>query len=200
MSGWQRAGVAALAFGALLGVIVGANWALNTFGVLNVFGVAVPAGVLFAGAAFGIRDVIHEVAGGWLVIVAIAAGTTRSMALSDSAAIPGGVTTIAIASGTAFALSELLDYAVYSPLRRRHWPAAVVASNLGGSIADSLVFLFLAFGSINYAGGQIIGKFAMVALALPAVWWVRRALSVNHVGAASSISHAGWTSGGDDDA
>jgi uncharacterized PurR-regulated membrane protein YhhQ (DUF165 family) len=196
----SRTTIAAIAFASLLAVIVGANWALNTFGVVTVFGVAMPAGVLFAGAAFGIRDVIHETAGGWLVLTAIAAGTALSLILSDSAAIPGGITTIAIASGAAFAVSELLDYAVYSPLRRRHWPAAVVASNLGGSVADSLLFLFLAFGSINYAGGQIVGKFAMVALALPAVWWVRRALPVNNVGATSALSHAGWATGGDDDA
>jgi len=173
--------IAWLSVAALMGVIVGANWALNTFGVVTVFGVAMPAGVLFAGAAFGVRDVIHETAGPKLVLIAIALGTILSWMLSDGASIPGGITTIAIASGMAFALSELFDLCVYSPLRRRNWPAAVIASNAVGSVTDSLLFLMLAFGSIAYAGGQIVGKFVMTALALPAVWMVRRALSVHNV-------------------
>jgi uncharacterized PurR-regulated membrane protein YhhQ (DUF165 family) len=196
-----RKTITVVAFASFVGVIVGANWALNTFGVVTVIGVAMPAGVLFAGAAFGIRDVLHETAGSRTVLAAIAVGTALSAALSDSARIPGGYTTIAIASGAAFAVSELLDLSVYAPLRRRHWPAAVAASNLVGSVTDSLLFLLLAFGSIAYAGGQIVGKFSMVALALPAVWMVRRALSVHNVKPTSAVRNdETGVIGGDDDA
>jgi len=189
------------AFVAMLGVIVGANWALKTFGVVTVLGVAMPAGVFFAGAAFGIRDVLHETSGSRLVLIAIATGTALSALLSDTANIPGGYTSIAIASGAAFAFSELLDLAVYTPMRQRNWPAAVAISNFVGSVVDSLLFLFLAFGSIAYAGGQIAGKFAMVALALPAVWMVRRALSVHNVRPTSAIRNDEiGVIGGDDDA
>jgi len=38
---------------------------------------------------------------------------------------------------------------------------------------DSLVFLYLAFGSLDFLAGQIIGKIWMVLLALPLVAWLR---------------------------
>ena len=39
--------------------------------------------------------------------------------------------------GTAFLLSELADFAVYTPLAERRWLTAVVASNIVGTIVDS---------------------------------------------------------------
>ena len=38
---------------------------------------------------------------------------------------------------------------------------------------DSAVFLWLAFGSLAYLPGQIIGKVAMVALSLPVIAMLR---------------------------
>ena len=73
----------------------------------------------------------------------------------------------------AFLLSELADYAVYTPLQERRLITAVVASSLAGLIIDSMVFLYLAFGSLDYLGGQIVGKAWMVLLAIPVIWWIR---------------------------
>jgi hypothetical protein len=39
---------------------------------------------------------------------------------------------------------------------------------------DSIVFLWLAFGSLDFLLGQIIGKGWMVLLSLPLVAWLRR--------------------------
>ncbi len=39
---------------------------------------------------------------------------------------------------------------------------------------DSLVFLWLAFGSLDFLLGQIVGKFWMVLLAMPLVAYLRR--------------------------
>lgn len=162
-------------FVALVLTVWGANWALDTFGVIDIgFGLSAPAGVLFAGLAFGLRDVLHDTGGVRWVLAAIATGTVLSYVLSDAARIPGGVTTIAVASGAAFAFSELADLAVYSPLRERHWVGAVVASNIVGAVADSALFLWLAFGSFEFMAGQVVGKTYMVALALPLVWMTRR--------------------------
>lgn len=160
---------------AFLLAIIGANWALETYGVIDIgLGLTAPAGVFLAGLTFGLRDVIHEYGGVRAVVPAIIAGAALSWLLSDAVSIPGGVTSIAVASGAAFLLAELFDLGVYAPLRERNWPIAVAASNVVGSIADSIVFLWLAFGSLDYITGQIVGKAVMIAAALPLVAMARR--------------------------
>ncbi len=79
-----------------------------------------------------------------------------------------------IASATAFLLSEFADLAVYTPLARRRLVAAVVASSFAGLVVDSLVFLWLAFGSLDFLAGQVVGKSWMVLLSIPFVAWLRR--------------------------
>ena len=59
-----------------------------------------------------------------------------------------------MASVAAFLLSELFDYAVYTPLQERRLITAVVASSLAGLIIDSIVFLYLTLGSLDYLGGD----------------------------------------------
>ncbi len=159
----------------LLGTIYAANWALETYGLVPVgFGLEAPAGVFFAGLAFGLRDGLQETGGRRWVLAVIVAGAALSYVLSDGVEIPGGHASIAVASGCAFLLSELCDFAVYTPLREKHWPAAVAASNLAGAVVDSALFLWLAFGSLDHMAGQIVGKTYMTAAALPLVWWARR--------------------------
>ena len=72
----------------------------------------------------------------------------------------------------AFLLSELSDYAVYTPLQERRLITAVVASSLAGLIIDSMVLLYLNLGSLDYLVG-IVGKACMVLLAIPVIWRIR---------------------------
>jgi uncharacterized PurR-regulated membrane protein YhhQ (DUF165 family) len=51
---------------------------------------------------------------------------------------------------------------------------AVVASSLVGLVVDSIIFLWLAFGSLDFLSGQIVGKAWMVLLSIPFVTWLRR--------------------------
>jgi uncharacterized PurR-regulated membrane protein YhhQ (DUF165 family) len=147
--------------------VVAANWALERYGQVSVgFGLTAPAGVYFAGLAFTLRDITHDTLGRWFVLGAIVAGSVISLVQSDNATIPGGVTSIAIASGTAFLFSESFDLLVYAPLRRRHWIGAVVASNVIGFVADSVLFLWLAFGSLDFLDGQLVGKGWMTVVAV----------------------------------
>jgi uncharacterized PurR-regulated membrane protein YhhQ (DUF165 family) len=156
------------AFGAsvaYLGTIVAANWAIATFGAVPVgFGLVAPAAVWFAGLAFTLRDLLHDAAGRWAVLAATAVGAVLSAAVAGPA--------MALASGVAFGVSELADFAVYAPLRRRRWLLAVAASNAFGLVADSLLFLWLAFGSLAFLPGQIVGKtwMTILAVAVLAVW------------------------------
>lgn len=163
---------------AFAATVIGANWALSTFGIINIgFGLAAPAGVLFAGLAFGLRDALHEAGGSRWVLAAILTGAIISLIIEDAVKIPGGIVAIAIASAAAFTLSELLDWAVYTPLREESWVVAVAASNVMGALLDSAVFLWLAFGSVQYIEGQLVGKMYMILLAMPIVAAVRHAVS-----------------------
>lgn len=81
---------------------------------------------------------------------------------------------LVVASTAAFFLSELADFAVYTPLAACGLVKAVLASSLVGLIADSVLFLWLAFGSLEFLAGQVIGKAWMVLLALPLIHWIRR--------------------------
>lgn len=142
--------VTAALFAAYVGCVFGANWAISTFGVVPIgLGLMAPAGVFFAGFAFSNRDGLQHFGGRWVVIAAILVGAALSAFLSGP---------LAIASGVAFLLSETLDYGVYTPLHKRNWLAAVVLSNTAGAILDSVVFLLLAFGSVDFLAGQVVGK------------------------------------------
>lgn len=158
-------GIAALA--GYVAVIVLANWAVEHYGAVGVgFGLVAPAGVYFAGLAFTLRDVLHRTLGRSVVVAAIVVGAVVSFAVSDSFLVPGGLVSIAWASGVAFLVSELADLAVYEPVRRHGWAPAVAASNVVGLFVDSLLFLWLAFGSLAFLWGQVVGKAWVTALAI----------------------------------
>jgi uncharacterized PurR-regulated membrane protein YhhQ (DUF165 family) len=121
---------------------------------------------LTVGVALVLRDVVQRCLGLRFGLLAIAVGTALSALVAPAALV--------VASGTAFALSELADFAVYTPLQRRRLMLAVIASSLVGLIVDSIVFLSLAFGSLEFLPGQIIGKTWAVLIAIPMVRLVRR--------------------------
>ena len=153
---------------AYLATIVAANWALETWGIVTVAGLTVPAGVWFAGLSFGLRDIVQEECGRLWTVGAILVGAGLSWFISP---------TFAVASGVAFLVSELADFAVYTPLRDRRWVTAVVASNVVGSVIDSVLFLWLAFGWAAVSSGWVdltIGKTLMILPALALMWLVRR--------------------------
>lgn len=139
--------------------IIAANWAVHHWGIVPVgFGLTAPAGVYFVGLAFTLRDVTQETLGRYAVLAAIAVGAVVSYFVSDA--------NLAAASAVAFGLSELADFAVYQPLRRRGWLRAVVASNIVGLVVDSVLFLWIAFGSLAFLNGQIVGKALMTGAAV----------------------------------
>ena len=59
-------------------------------------------------------------------------------------------------------------------LARRRLVLAVVASSVVGLVVDSIVFLWLAFDSLDFLLGQVVGKGWMVLLSVPFVAWLRR--------------------------
>lgn len=123
-----------------------------------------PSGALAIGVGFTLRDLVQRRLGVRVAIQAIIVGAALSAALDTS---------LALASGAAFLLAETLDLFVYTPLQRRNLVGAVVASNVVGIVADSVVFLSIAFGSLDLLKGQIIGKAWMTLLAIPIVYAIR---------------------------
>ncbi len=152
----------ALWLAAYIATIVAANVAIATFGVVPVgFGLVAPAGVYAAGLAFTFRDLTRETLGQRAAWVAIAVGALLSALVSPQ---------FALASGVAFGLSEAADALVYEPLRRRGWGWAVLGSNVVGFTVDSALFLLLAFGSLDFLAGQLVGKGWMTLLAVALLW------------------------------
>jgi hypothetical protein len=129
-------------------------------------GLLAPSGVLTVGAALVLRDVVQRCLGLAAGLLAIALGTALSALVAPGALV--------LASGVAFALSELVDFAIYTPLQRRRLTLAVVVSSVVGLTVDSVVFLTLAFGSLAFLPGQIVGKLWAVAIAVPLVRLLRR--------------------------
>jgi uncharacterized PurR-regulated membrane protein YhhQ (DUF165 family) len=129
-------------------------------------GLMAPSGVMMVGVALVLRDLVQRRLGAVMSALAIALGTALSILLAPPSLV--------LASGVAFLLSEFADLAVYTPLARRRLVAAVVASSVTGLVVDSIVFLWLAFGSLDFLLGQVVGKGWMVLLSIPFVAWLRR--------------------------
>ena len=132
-----------------------------------------PSGVAMIGLALVLRDLVQRRLGRLTALLAIAAGAVLSGAIAPPALV--------VASTSAFFLSELADFAVYTPLQKRGLVIAVLASSVVGLIIDSLLFLYLAFGSLEFLEGQIVGKTWMVLVALPIVHWIRKREGVGAV-------------------
>jgi uncharacterized PurR-regulated membrane protein YhhQ (DUF165 family) len=129
-------------------------------------GLTAPSGVLMIGLALVLRDLVQRRLGlGW-AFGAIAGGAVLSAAFSPP--------TLVVASVAAFLFSELADLAIYTPLQKRGLVLAVLASSLAGLAIDSIVFLYLAFGSLDFLAGQIVGKAWMALLALPVIRWIKQ--------------------------
>jgi hypothetical protein len=114
------------------------------------FGLMAPSGVLTIGIALVLRDYVQSTLGSVWAIAAIIGGAALSAAVAPPALV--------LASAAAFLFSELADMAVYTPLRQRNLGLAVLASGVVGAAVDSALFLWLAFGSLDYLTGQIVGK------------------------------------------
>lgn len=162
---------------AYVGTVVFANWVTAGYGLVTAgFALLVPAGTYAAGLALGLRDGLQDAAGVRWVLAAIGGGTAVSLVVSSPA--------LAFASGSAFLLAELLDLAVYTPLRRRgRRVLAVAVSNAAGAALDTALFLALAasvlgpwswpvfWGQMLVKAGYCTGGYLLVRQGVP---WLRR--------------------------
>lgn len=153
-----------------------ANWMIGNVGTFCVPdgpclipvapGLTAPSGVLMIGLALVLRDLVQRNLGVKWAAGAIIGGAILSAYVAPPALV--------IASTVAFLLSEAADLAVYTPLQKKGLVLAVFASSMVGLVIDSAIFLYLAFGSLEFIYGQIVGKSWMVLLALPIIHMIRK--------------------------
>ena len=141
-------------------------------------GMWAPSGVLVAGLALVLRDAVQSYLGAKAAFVSILLGEALSGLLSP--------VSLVVASAVAFLFSETADLVVYTPLRRRSAPLAVLLSGVAGAMADSALFLSLAFGSLEFFWGQVVGKLWMSVFAAGALFLLRQ--RSGRIPAATSVS------------
>jgi len=156
--------------------IPAANWLIGNVGTVcppdgpclipDAPGIMAPSGVVMIGLALVLRDMVQRRLGVKWAAAAVVVGAAISAAVAPPALV--------VASAVAFLISEIADLAVYTPLQRKRLILAVFASSIVGLVVDSVIFLSLAFGSLEFLTGQILGKAWMVLLALPFIWLLRQ--------------------------
>ena len=165
-----------LAFALFAATIPAANWMIGNVGecipngpcIIPVgFGLYAPSGVLMIGLALVLRDWLHELGGWRFAGSAIIVGAALSLITSPAA--------LALASAVAFTVAEGADLLVYSKLREKGKPLAVMASQVVGALIDSMLFVFIAFGSLDFSTGNALAKiYAGVFVAAALIAWGRR--------------------------
>jgi queuosine precursor transporter len=143
-----------------------ANWMIGNWGAMCTpdgvclvpvgFGLMAPSGILTAALALIFRDLVQFHLGRWWALSAIAAGGAMSWLVAPP--------NIVVASVSAFLVSELIDFLIYTRLQKRFLLAVFVSSAVG-IVIDSTVFLLIAFGNLQYLLAESVGKLWMVIAA-----------------------------------
>lgn len=115
-----------------------------------------------------VTDVCNRVAGPSLARRVAWIGFATGLACSALLAPPR----IALASGAAFIVSQLLDVAVFNRLRQQSWWKAPLLGSAAASVVDTAIFFSLAFAGTaiswwHLAAGDLGVKLAMAVALLP---------------------------------
>lgn len=146
-----------------LATIPAANWMVGHLGTVCPPGapcmvpvwpwpeVLAPSGSVLIGVALVLRNVLQQVAPRKWILGCIVLGAALSALVAPAA--------LTLASATSFLFSEMTDWVVYSPLRRRHLGLAILAAGSAGAVVDASLFVILAFGgAVALIAGQVIAK------------------------------------------
>lgn len=119
-------------------------------------------------AAYFVTDVVNRLAGPALARRVAWLGFGVGLVLSLLMAPPR----IALASATAFIVSQLLDVAVFNRLRRASWWQAPLFGSAAASVVDTAIFFSLAFAGTDFswlhlAAGDLGVKLFMAVALLP---------------------------------
>jgi hypothetical protein len=120
-------------------------------------------------AAFLVTDLTNRQFGPAIARRVVFAGFLVGVALSFWTSMPR----IAMASGTAYLVGQLIDISVFNQLRRQSWWRAPLAGSMIGSALDTIIFFSLSFAPLfgflgpnddfAIANAPILGVFATEA-------------------------------------
>ena len=182
--------------GLYVGVVVMAQVGTNKIVDVPLTNLTAPGGTFLIGIALSMIEIAHRTAPGRRegfvnAQVMVACGWVASAILAAYLAILSrmspddplfdrlaGTWRIVLASLLAFAVSETIDNSLGAWLRDRVPDALrVVGTNAISVPLDSVVFLLVAFGSLEFIEGQIVVKYAATVLVgIPLVLVARRFL------------------------
>lgn len=163
------------AIGYILSIVFG-NLLVVYLGIINMFGLVFPAGAIAIGLTFSLRDFVQRSFGHkvwYFMIVSTGLTALMSFVMTNMPIPPWQV---ALASASAFIISESVDWFVYT-ITNKDIIFRIVVSNLFSTPVDSIVFVGIAFGSFNFFDppvyGQAIVKYASGLLVIPLIIWSR---------------------------
>jgi queuosine precursor transporter len=180
--------------GLYVGVVVMAQVGTNKIVDVPLTGLTAPGGTFLIGIALSMIEIAHRTAptrreGFVNAQVMVACGWVASVILAGYLAVLNvmspedplfdrlaGTWRIVAASLLAFAVSETIDNSLGTWMRDRvHDAWRVVGTNAVSVPLDSIVFLLVAFGSLEFISGQIVVKYAATLLVgVPLVLLLRR--------------------------
>jgi uncharacterized PurR-regulated membrane protein YhhQ (DUF165 family) len=147
----ERTGSLIPAILAMAGVVALSNVAVQY--PVHAFGLAdyLTFGALTYPFAFLVNDLTNRRFGARLTRRVVYIGFALAVVLSVALATPR----IALASGVAFLVGQLLDITVFTWLRRQTWWRAPLAGSLIGSALDTALFFSLAFAGVEQMSGPV---------------------------------------------
>ena len=146
---------------AYVGLAVLANWLASAYVVSVGFGRVAPAGVFCIGAVLVLRDWLQQLYGLRSTLPLVYLAGLLSWGVAEAAGWTS-LQQVAVGSVVAFTVSETVEAFVFAPFRRRRPALGVALSGTVGNALDSLLFLWIAFGSLAFFAGQFIGKSEMI--------------------------------------
>ncbi|MGV3649985.1 MAG: queuosine precursor transporter [Devosia sp.] len=134
-----------VAIAAMVAVVAASNFLVQfplgyTLGGINL-GDILTWGAFTYPVAFLVTDLTNRHFGPQKARIVVVVGFAVAVLVSIWLASPR----IAIASGSAFIVAQLLDVAIFDRLRRQQWWKAPLVSSLIGSVIDTVLFFSLAF-------------------------------------------------------
>lgn len=134
-----------------VGAVVAINWLFVVVPMMPVLGTMFPPVMLVVGFVFVFRDFAQREIGHWVILAMLVAG-----AISYFMAAP----VVALASVTAFLVSEAIDWAVYT-FTRKPLSQRILYSSAVSVPVDTLIFLQLV-GIFDWVGFVLVTIAKMV--------------------------------------
>ncbi len=145
-----------IAVGAMAAIIAGSNFLVQypvhaVIGSINLADLLTFAAFTFP-IAFLVTDLTNRLFGAASARKVVFAGFAIAVAVSIVLATPR----IAIASGSAFLISQLMDVSIFDKLRSGRWWRAPLVSSLIGAVVDTFIFFSFAFAtSLSFLGAGL---------------------------------------------